>query len=90
MKGGMALNRLGFIVLSILERAGATSKPSAMTVREIVDAEDFGVEGNTVFKKLKDFEGCGYIGRGLKEGRASTFFITPDGSRVLEEERGKA
>lgn len=82
------MNRLGFIVLSVLKQNGATNRLSSMTVREIVDAENFGMKENTIFKKIKDFEMAGCVGRGLKEGRAHTFFITPEGCKVLEKERG--
>ena len=84
------MNRLGFIILSILRQEGATNKLSSMTVREIASAEEFGIKENTIFKKIKDFEQSGYIGRGLKEGRADTFFITPEGCKCLEKERGKS
>ena len=83
------MNRLGFIILSILRKSDATSRLSSMTVREIATAEEFGLKENTIFKKIKDFENSGYIGRGLKEGRADTFFITPEGCKCLEKERGK-
>ena len=66
---------------------GATNKLSSMTVREIASAEEFGMKENTIFKKIKDFEQSGYIGRGLKEGRADTFFITPAGCECLEREK---
>ena len=81
------MDRLGFIMLSILRQEGATNKLSSMTVREIASAEEFGMKENTIFKKIKDFERSGYIGRGLKEGRADTFFITPDGCECLEREK---
>mgnify|MGYP001092229302 CR=1 FL=1 len=81
------MNRLGFIILSILRQEGATNKLSSMTVREIASAEEFGMKENTIFKKIKDFEQSGYIGRGLKEGRADTFFITPAGCECLEREK---
>lgn len=82
------MNRLGFIVLSILKQSGATGKLSSMTLREIAAAdEDCGMKENTIFKKIKDFEKSGYIGRGLKEGRADTFYITPDGCEALNQER---
>ena len=74
------MNRLGFIVLSILSQNGATNKLSSMSVQEISDTEEFGYKPNTIFKKIKEFEDAGYIGRGLKEGRADTFFRTPDGN----------
>jgi len=82
------LNRLGFIILSILSRNEATSRLSSMTVREIACAEEFGLKENTIFKKIKDFEKSGYISRGLKEGRADTYFITPAGCECLNRERG--
>lgn len=83
------MNRLGFILLSLLRASGATSRLSGMTLREIASSEDFGVEENTVFKKLKEFEQSGYVSRGLKEGRAHTYFITPEGCECLEKERSK-
>ena len=83
------MNRLGFILLSILGQNGATNRFSAMTIREIASAEELGMKENTIFKKIKDFEKSGYIGRGLKEGRADTYFITPEGCECLEKERGK-
>lgn len=82
------MNRLGFIILSILFRNEATSRLSSMTVREIAYAEEFGLKENTIFKKIKDFEKSGYISRGLKEGRADTYFITPEGCECLNRERG--
>lgn len=78
------MNRLGFLVLSILFQNGATSRLSSMSVQEISDTEDFGYKPNTIFKKIKEFEEGGYIGRGLKEGRADTFFITDAGCEFLE------
>ena len=81
------MNRLGFIVLSILSQNGATNKLSSMSVQEISDTEEFGYKSNTIFKKIKrseEFEDAGYIGRGLKEGRADTFFITDTGREFLE------
>ena len=81
------MNRLGFIILSILRQEGATNKLSSMTVREIASAEEFGMKENTIFKKIKDFEQSGYIGRGLKEGRADTFFITPAGCECKKKKK---
>ena len=49
------MNRLGFIVLSILSQNGATNKLSSMSVQEISDTEEFGYKPNTIFKKIKEF-----------------------------------
>lgn len=78
------MNRLGFMILSILRSNGATNQVQSMTVREIASVEEFDMKENTVFKKLKGFEQSGFIGRGFKEGRADTFFITPEGCEYLE------
>lgn len=81
------MNRLGFIFLSILRENEATSRLTSMSVRELSLAEDFGVKENTLFKKAREFEKSGYVGRGLKEGRAATFYITAAGSAYLEDLR---
>ena len=36
------------------------------------------------FKKIKEFELSGYVCKGLKDGRADTFFITEKGCLALE------
>lgn len=82
------MNRIGFIILSILQDNEATGRPSGMTIQEIVSAEDFGLKENTVFKKLQEFRQSGYVSHGMKDGRADTYFITPEGCRCLEKERG--
>ena len=45
------MNRLGFIILSILRQEGATNKLSSMTVREIASAEEFGIKENTICRR---------------------------------------
>lgn len=83
------MDRLGFIILSILQGHGATGRLSSMTAREVALAEDLGLKENTVYKKIKSFEKSGQVRRGLKEGRADTYYITPEGCSCLEEERGR-
>jgi DNA-binding MarR family transcriptional regulator len=86
-KGGGTLNRLGFVILSILRESKATGRLSSMTLKEIAIAEDLGWRENTISKKIREFEQSGYVGRGLKEGRAATYFITSAGLECLERER---
>lgn len=86
-RGGGVLDRLGFIILSVLRTNGATNTISSMSVYEIMQAENFSQKGNTIYKKMKGFEQSGYIRRGLKEGRAATFYITPEGCDLLESEK---
>lgn len=81
------MNRLGFIVLSILRQNGANNRLSAMAVSEIVDEEEFVYKDNTIYKKIKEFETAGLVAQGLKEGRAATFYITEKGVQILEWEK---
>lgn len=81
------MNRLGFIVLSILRQNGANNRLSAMAVSEIVDEEEFVYKDNTIYKKIKEFETTGLVAQGLKEGRAATFYITEKGVQILEGEK---
>ncbi len=79
------MNRLGFLILSILSKNEAFDKLSAMTAREISETEDFGYKGNTIFKKITEFEALGYVAPGYKEGKQKTFFITEKGREILKE-----
>lgn len=79
------LNRLGFLILSVLSMNEAFDKVSAMTAKEITDAEDFGYKDNTIFKKITEFESMGYVAAGYKEGKAKTFYITESGKQALKQ-----
>ena len=83
------MDRAGFILLSVLEKCGASGRLSSMTVREIAQEEELGIGENTIYKKLRAFELSGLVSRGLKEGRAATFFLTGEGRGRLEEERSR-
>ena len=83
------MDRAGFILLSVLEKSGASGRLSSMTVREIAQEEELGIGENTIYKKLRAFELSGLVSRGLKEGRAATFFLTEEGRGRLEEERSR-
>ena len=60
------MNRLSFVILSILHQNSAVSNVTAMTLKEIMESEDYGYKLNTVFKKIKEFELSGYVCKGLK------------------------
>ncbi len=79
------MNRLGFLILSVLSTNEAFNKVSAMTAREITDAEDFGYKDNTIFKKITEFESMGYVAAGYKEGKQKTFYITESGRQALKQ-----
>ena len=79
------MNRLGFLILSVLSTNIEFDKVSAMTAKEITDAEDFGYKDNTIFKKITEFESMGYVAAGYKEGKAKTFYITESGKQALKQ-----
>ncbi len=79
------MNRLGFLILSVLSKNEAFDKVSAMTAKEITETEDFGYKDNTIFKKITDFEVLGYVAPGYKEGKQKTFYITEKGRQFLKE-----
>ena len=78
------MNRLGFLILSVLSKNEAVGNVSAMTAKEISESENFGYKDNTIFKKLAEFETAGYIAVGYKEGKAKTFYITEKGQEMLQ------
>ena len=79
------MNRLGFLVLSVLLTNGADNRMAAMSLKEIVQTEDLDVKENTLFKKLRDYEIQEYVKKGIKDGRANTFYITDAGKEFLEQ-----
>ena len=79
------MNRLGFLVLSVLLTNGADNRMAAMSLKEIMQTEDLDVKENTLFKKLRDYEIQEYVKKGIKDGRANTFYITDAGKKFLEQ-----
>ena len=79
------MNRLGFLVLSVLLTNGADNRMAAMSLKEIMQTEDLDVKENTLFKKLRDYEIQEYVKKGIKDGRANTFYMTDAGKEFLEQ-----
>ena len=50
-----------------------------------MQTEDLDVKENTLFKKLRDYEIQEYVKKGIKDGRANTFYITDAGKEFLEQ-----
>ena len=81
------MNRLGFFILSILEREEAVSSASAMSAYEIANTEYFSYKPDSVYKKMSEFAKNGYVAAGLKDGKANTYYITEQGRKILEDAR---
>ena len=78
------MSRLDFLILSILSKNEAFDKRSAMTIREIMEADDFGYKSNTIFKRMEAFETMGYVLPGYKEGNAKTYYLSNAGRDFLK------
>ena len=86
-RDGESVNRLGFLVLSVLLANNADNRMAAKSLKEIMQTEDLDVRENTLFKKLRDYENQGYVKKGMKDGKANTFYITDDGKEFLEQNK---
>ena len=53
-RDGESVNRLGFLVLSVLLANDADNRMAAMSLKEIMQTEDLDVRENTLFKKLRE------------------------------------
>ena len=80
------MNRVGFLILSVLERSEADSKAAAMTAIEMSEVEYFGYKPNTIFKRFIELEKKEYVAQGYKDGKAKTFYITERGKEFLKNE----
>lgn len=83
-KEGSVLDRLGFLMLSILAGNSAVDKTSAMTVKEILEIENVGCKYSTLYKKAVAFETSGYLAFGYNDGKARTFYITEKGREFIK------
>lgn len=73
-RDGESVNRLGFLVLSVLLANNADNRMAAMSLKEIMQTEDLDVKENTLFKKLRDYENQGYVKKRY-EGWKSQHFL---------------
>ena len=72
-RDGESVNRLGFLVLSVLLANNADNRMAAMSLKEIMQTEDLDVRENTLFKKLRDYENQGYVKKGMKDEKPTLF-----------------
>ena len=81
------MSRIGYLILSVLSKNQAFDKISAMTAREISEAEEFGYKINTIYKAICSFQEDGYISLGYKDGKQNSFFLTESGKKLLKEQK---
>ena len=79
------MDRLGFLVLSILVKYKAFDTASAMSVYEISDMLQEAYKADNIYRKVVKLKKFGCVETGLKDGKAKTFYITEKGKRSLLE-----
>ena len=84
------MNRLDFLILSILNSNDAFGNLSGMTLKEISDSDELNdYKKDTIYRQLLSFKTVGNINYGVKDGHAATYYITDDGKSYLRKEKVK-
>ena len=82
----MMLTRTDACLLAILYEQNADNFMVAMSIDEIMDAGEKEAARITVYKHMKSLLNEGYIEAGVKNNRASCFYITDKGKALLDME----
>lgn len=83
---GEHMNRTALGILVLLRDSEAFDCLSAMSVYELAQSELFcGACINTLHKHVMNLLDAGFVGKGFKDSRASTYFITQKGLDILEK-----
>lgn len=80
------INRLEYMILDTLYKLELKDRFHSMTITELLE-ENEGVLGArmTVYKRLKKLVDADYIGKGIIDNHADTYFITEKGIKLIEE-----
>ena len=78
------LNRIQYVILSILRKNKADSPMLSMSCNEIAEIEKYD-KPSTIYKHLRILESLGYVERGAKVERATGYIITAAGLKVLPD-----
>lgn len=83
------MNKLQFILLSILEQKSMDSPLRSMSAYDICEEfdEDFAYHTNYIRTVLQNFKKIGVVECGLKDGKSITFYITNKGKELLKKYR---
>lgn len=82
------MNQLEVIILSVLEKKNASSMVTGICLEDLLQTEDFGYTGATFYKYIQRLKQKEYIGKGFKNGRKYTYYITEQGIKFLKELKG--
>lgn len=78
-------NRNDLKVLIYLYQSEIDTVVKARKASTIAKNEDVNLSSPKVRQSLNDFKNLGYVGNGIKEGKAETYYITDKGIKFIEE-----
>lgn len=81
----MTINRTHLILMTILYKNKATSAGTAITTDEMKTYCNIGKSDSTFNRAFRFLHSQGYISKGVKDGKFSTYYITDNGIKLLTE-----
>ena len=81
----MNVNRTHLILITILYKNKATSAGTAISVEEMKAYCNIGKSDSTFNRAFRFLQNEGYINKGVKDGKFSTYYITENGTKLLTE-----
>lgn len=81
------MKHLSYQILKILSSNDATTAINSITLNGIL-GNNIDVTRNTLNLELQGLESNGYVQKGLKRGRAFTYYITDSGINIKSELEG--
>ena len=79
------MNRLEMIILAILNKKNATSPISAISLYEIKEYASLQQSIATIYRTMQKLHREQNIGRGLKDSKSDTYYVTDNGLNLLKE-----
>jgi DNA-binding PadR family transcriptional regulator len=79
------MNRLEMIILAILNKKNATSPISAISLYEIKEYASLQQSIATIYRTMQKLYREQNIGRGLKDSKSDTYYVTDNGLNLLKE-----
>lgn len=81
----MNVNRTHLILITILYKNKATSAGTAISAEEMKADCNIGKSDSTFNRAFRFLQNEGYINKGVKDGKFSTYYITENGTKLLTE-----
>ena len=85
MNDEFELNRLEFMILETLYNGGCKDRFHGMTITEILDDNEGALGARmTVWKKIKRLVDAQYLGKGILDNHADTYYVLDKTIKIFE------